>query len=128
VPHERGDRGQGKKEAEHSRFLVEPLLGGGSWCRLVAVSTSDHAHAAEGCMFVEFLVKFALKVIVELAPLILGSEERQYQNRRDRNTYSEVGLLGPEPGRGHCWKGTILRRAESVQNVIHLHKIQHILE
>ena len=28
----------------------------------------------------------------------------------------------------HCWKGTILRRAESVQNVIHLHKIQHILE
>ena len=28
----------------------------------------------------------------------------------------------------HCWKGTILRRAESVQNVIHLHKIQHISE
>ena len=30
--------------------------------------------------------------------------------------------------RSHCWKGTILRRAESVQNVIHPHKIQHISE
>ena len=28
----------------------------------------------------------------------------------------------------HCWKGTILQHAESVQNVIHPHKSQHISE
>jgi hypothetical protein len=57
----------------------------------VQSSAGDHAHAVEGCMLVELLIKFALKVIVELTPLILGFEVRLYQNRRDRNTYAEVG-------------------------------------
>ena len=28
----------------------------------------------------------------------------------------------------HCWKGTVLRRAESVQNSIYMHKILYIVE
>ena len=40
---------------------------------------------------------------------------------------SSIGPPATTRGR-HCWKGTILWHAESVQNVIHLHKIQHISE
>jgi len=57
-----------------------------------------------------------------------------------RKSHRKTARLGLLPGmivdvvlwnelmKNHCWKGTVLRRAESVQNSIYVHKILYIVE
>jgi len=83
------------------------LRDGGSWCRAVAVAVStsehvsgisNHAHAAEGFTFVEFLIKPTLEESSLTLCLLLWVLKKGYirkiGNQRERKTYSEVARAG----------------------------------